>query len=76
MGRIDLRDQYAAQALKLADRLTPLERFYIEGYYYSGRPETTGRATEASPRARRPIPPLAGGTVLHRVGRLAAGGYE
>ncbi|HET9704519.1 MAG TPA: tetratricopeptide repeat protein [Vicinamibacterales bacterium] len=47
MGRIDLRDQYAAQALKLADRLTPLERFYIEGYYYSGRPETTGRAIDA-----------------------------
>ena len=42
-----LRDKYAAQALKLADRLTPRERFYIEGYYYGTRPATIGRAIEA-----------------------------
>jgi tetratricopeptide (TPR) repeat protein/predicted Ser/Thr protein kinase len=47
MGRLDLREKYAAQALKLADRLTPRERFYIEGYHYSGRPQTLSRAIDA-----------------------------
>ena len=47
MGRLDLRDKYATQALKLSDRLTPRERFYIEGYYYSTRPSTVGRAIDA-----------------------------
>ena len=47
MGRADLRDKYAAQALKLSDRLTPRERFYIEGYFYSNRPATLGRSIDA-----------------------------
>ncbi|MBY0496206.1 MAG: protein kinase [Cyanobacteria bacterium] len=47
MGRFDLREKYASQALKLADRLTPRERFYIEGFHYSGRPQTLGRAIDA-----------------------------
>ena len=47
MGRFDLRDKYAAQALKLSERLTPRERYYIEGYYYSNRPQTIERAIAA-----------------------------
>jgi eukaryotic-like serine/threonine-protein kinase len=47
LQHFDRRDKFAAQALKLADRLTPRERFYIEGYYYQNRPGTTARAIEA-----------------------------
>ncbi|MGH9386724.1 MAG: FlgO family outer membrane protein [Vicinamibacterales bacterium] len=47
LGHIDLRDKYAALALKHADRLTPRERFYIEGYYYTGRPATFARGIDA-----------------------------
>ena len=47
MGRSNERDQYAQRALALIDRLTPRERFYIEGYYYSAKPETTARAIAA-----------------------------
>jgi tetratricopeptide (TPR) repeat protein/predicted Ser/Thr protein kinase len=47
LGSIALRDKYAAQALKLADRLTPRERFYIEGFFYSNRRATLGRAIDA-----------------------------
>ena len=47
LGHFDRRDKYAAQALKLADRLTPRERFYIEGFYYSGRRATIGRSMDA-----------------------------
>ena len=47
LGHFDRRDKYGALALKLADRLTPRERFYIEGYYYATRPATLGRAIEA-----------------------------
>ena len=41
------RDKYAALALKNADRLTPRERFYIEGYYYTQRPATVARGLDA-----------------------------
>jgi tetratricopeptide (TPR) repeat protein/TolB-like protein len=41
------RDKYAERALQLVDRLTPRERYYIEGFYYSARPETTTRAIAA-----------------------------
>jgi len=51
MGRSNERDQYAERALALVDRLTPRERYYIEGYYYSGKLETTGRAIEAYSKA-------------------------
>jgi tetratricopeptide (TPR) repeat protein/predicted Ser/Thr protein kinase len=47
LGRLALRDKYAAQALKLADRLTPRERFYIEGFFYSNRRATLARAIDA-----------------------------
>ena len=47
LGHVDRRDKYAARALKLADRLTPRERFYIEGYFYTGRRATLARAIDA-----------------------------
>ena len=47
MGRSNERDRYAERALALVDRLTPRERYYIEGYYYSSRLETIGRAIAA-----------------------------
>ena len=47
LGHLDLTDKYAALAIKNADRLTPRERFYIEGYYYSLRPATRARALES-----------------------------
>jgi eukaryotic-like serine/threonine-protein kinase len=47
LGHLDLSDKYAGLALKHADRLTPRERFYIEGYYYSQRPATFTRGFEA-----------------------------
>lgn len=47
LGHLDLRDKYAALAIKHADRLTPRERFYIEGYYYALRPATLARSLDA-----------------------------
>jgi serine/threonine protein kinase/TolB-like protein/tetratricopeptide (TPR) repeat protein len=41
------RDVYAKRAVDLTGRLTTRERFYIEGYYYSLRPEARGRSIEA-----------------------------
>ncbi|MGQ0733427.1 MAG: FlgO family outer membrane protein [Acidobacteriota bacterium] len=43
----DLRDKYSQLALKHSDRLTPRERFYIEGFYYSLRPATLERGLDA-----------------------------
>ena len=50
LGHFDLRDKYAELALKHADRLTPRERFYIEGYHYSLRPATLARSLDAYKR--------------------------
>ncbi len=47
MGRTKERDRHAQRALALVDRLTPRERYYIEGYYYSSKIETIGRAIAA-----------------------------
>jgi tetratricopeptide (TPR) repeat protein/TolB-like protein/predicted Ser/Thr protein kinase len=47
LGHLDLSEKYATLALKHADRLTPRERFYIEGFYYSQRPATMSRGFDA-----------------------------
>ena len=47
LQHFDRRDKCAAHALKLSDRLTPRERFYIEGFYYGTRPATINKAIEA-----------------------------
>src|SRR5204863_4082329 len=47
LGHSTLKRQYAERALQHVERLTPRERYYIEGYYYSDRNETTGKAIDA-----------------------------
>ena len=47
LGHYDRRDGFAAQALRLSDRLTPRERFYIEGFFYSSRRATVGKSIDA-----------------------------
>jgi len=47
LGRWAEREKHAALALQNADRLTPRERFYIEGFYYSFKPGATQRAIDA-----------------------------
>src|SRR5262249_25313743 len=47
LGHSNLKRQYAERALQHIDRLTPRERYYIEGYYYSDRVDTWGKAIAA-----------------------------
>jgi tetratricopeptide (TPR) repeat protein/TolB-like protein len=47
VGNTAKRDEYAKRALDKVDRLTPRERYYIEGYFYSNRVDTVGRAIDA-----------------------------
>jgi len=47
LGLSDQRDAYAKRAFESRDRLTPRERYYIEGYYYSLDPSTTEQAIAA-----------------------------
>ena len=47
LGHLAQRNDYAARAIGLVDRLTARERYYIEGFYYSLRPETVARAIES-----------------------------
>jgi tetratricopeptide (TPR) repeat protein/TolB-like protein/predicted Ser/Thr protein kinase len=47
LGQIDKGDEYARRALDNIDRLTARERYYIEGYFYSLRPETRARGIQA-----------------------------
>jgi tetratricopeptide (TPR) repeat protein/TolB-like protein/predicted Ser/Thr protein kinase len=47
LGLTDKRDAYAKRAIENLDRLTSRERYYIEGYYYSLRPDTIGKAIDA-----------------------------
>ena len=47
MGHFADRDKYAALALKHADRLTPRERYYIEGFAYSNRSDSLVRSVDS-----------------------------
>jgi TolB-like protein/cytochrome c-type biogenesis protein CcmH/NrfG/predicted Ser/Thr protein kinase len=47
LGHFDLRDKYSLLALKHAERLTPRERYYIEAFHYSLRPESLARAVDS-----------------------------
>jgi serine/threonine protein kinase/tetratricopeptide (TPR) repeat protein len=51
IARSNDRDRYTKRAFELTDRLTPRERYYIEGSYYSSRLEDTQRAIEAYSKA-------------------------
>ena len=50
------RQEYSKRALEHVDRLTPRERYYIEGYYYSARGETLQKAIDAYRKAIDSIP--------------------
>ena len=45
------REEYGRRAVELVDCLSPRERSYIEGYYYSLRTETMAKAIESYQRA-------------------------
>jgi tetratricopeptide (TPR) repeat protein len=47
LGLVDQRDEYAKRAFDNRERLSSRERHYIEGYYYSLRPETTEESIAA-----------------------------
>jgi eukaryotic-like serine/threonine-protein kinase len=47
LGLLDKREAYAKEALSRTDRLTTRERYYIEGHYYSLRPETFQKSIDA-----------------------------
>jgi tetratricopeptide (TPR) repeat protein/TolB-like protein/predicted Ser/Thr protein kinase len=45
--QLDKQEEYAKRALDNSDHASPRERYYIEGYYYSLRPETLEKAAAA-----------------------------
>jgi TolB-like protein/tetratricopeptide (TPR) repeat protein/predicted Ser/Thr protein kinase len=47
MARLDLRARYAREALDHSDRLSPRDRYYIEGYYYGADEDTVERGIAA-----------------------------
>jgi tetratricopeptide (TPR) repeat protein len=47
MGNFAERDKHSALALKHADRLTPPERYYIEGFHYSNRADSIARSMDS-----------------------------
>ncbi len=47
LGQTDKQEDYAKRALDNAEHASPREKYYIEGYYYSLRPETLERAAAA-----------------------------
>jgi len=47
----DKAEAYGKRALARIDRLTPRERYYVEGWYYSRSPETIMRGIEAYKKA-------------------------
>jgi tetratricopeptide (TPR) repeat protein len=68
LGRHEEADQHAEQALRHVDRLSERERLYIEGWYYSRKPATMGRAIEAYRRAVEMYPDH--GSARHNLGNL------
>ncbi len=51
LGRKREADEYSRRALEHIDRLTPRERHYVEGWYYSRKSETVPQAIEAYEKA-------------------------
>jgi serine/threonine protein kinase/tetratricopeptide (TPR) repeat protein/TolB-like protein len=45
------REEYSKRAMKHLDRLSPRERYYIEGYYYSNKADSLGKAIDAYKKA-------------------------
>jgi tetratricopeptide (TPR) repeat protein len=51
LGRNREADEYSRRALEHIDRLTPRERYYVEGWNYSRKSETVPQAIEAYEKA-------------------------
>ena len=51
IGNADDRNRYARKAIELVDHLTPRERYYIQGYYYSTDLYRSAAAIEAYQKA-------------------------
>jgi serine/threonine protein kinase/tetratricopeptide (TPR) repeat protein len=71
LGLDEEADGYAERALEHVDRLTERERFYIEGWYYSRKPETLGKAIASYRKAIELYPDH--GSARHNLGNLLFG---
>jgi serine/threonine protein kinase/tetratricopeptide (TPR) repeat protein len=71
IGLDEEADGYAERALEHVDRLTERERYYIEGWYYSRKPETIGKAIAAYRKAIELYPDH--GSARHNLGNLLFG---
>ena len=47
LGQSNKRDEYAKKALEHLDRLSPRERYYIQGFFYSTKFDTMPQAIDA-----------------------------
>ena len=68
LGVQEEANEYAEAALDHLDRLSERERHYIEGWYYSRKPETLERAVEAYQKAIDMYPDH--GSARHNLGNL------
>ena len=68
LGMHEEADEYAEAALEHVDRLSERERHYIEGWYYSRKPETLDRAIAAYRKAVELYPDH--GSARHNLGNL------
>ena len=68
LGMQEEANEYAEAALEHLDRLSERERHYIEGWYYSRKPETLERAVEAYRKAIDMYPDH--GSARHNLGNL------
>ena len=68
LGMQEEADEYAEAALERLDRLSERERHYIEGWYYSRKPETLERAVKAYRKAIQLYPDH--GSARHNLGNL------
>jgi tetratricopeptide (TPR) repeat protein/tRNA A-37 threonylcarbamoyl transferase component Bud32 len=68
VGLHEEADEFAERALENVDRLSERERYYIEGWYFSRKPETMGRALDSYRRAIEIYPDH--GSARHNLGHL------
>jgi tetratricopeptide (TPR) repeat protein len=68
LGMKEEADRYAERALEHIDRLSERERYYIEGWYHSRRPETLTRAVAAYRKAIEIYPDH--GSARHNLGNI------
>jgi eukaryotic-like serine/threonine-protein kinase len=64
------REEYSKRAMEHLDRLSPRERYYIEGYYYSNKADSMQRAIDAYKKAIELYPDHA--SARHNLGLLYA----